>query len=212
MSGASPSADSAPVAPSRRIVLATGNSGKAREISALLGPGWDVVLQSDYGVTAIEETGASFRENAELKARHAALMTGLPALADDSGLEVDALGGAPGVRSARYAGEGASDAQNVRRLLAELEGVADGQRGARFRCVLVWVRDANDARPLVAQGAWEGRICRTPRGINGFGYDPIFEDPVLGQTAAELAPAAKNECSHRGRALQVLRELLASSG
>lgn len=192
----------------RRLVLATGNPGKAREISALLGPGWDVVLQSECGVTPVDETGATFLENAVLKARHAAAVTGLPALADDSGLEVDALGGAPGVRSARYAGDGAGDAQNVARLLAELSGVADADRGARFRCVLAWVRDAQDAAPLIAEGSWEGRITRAPRGINGFGYDPVFEDLALGQTAAEMAAAAKNARSHRGQALRALRQLL----
>ena len=192
----------------RRLVLATANRGKARELGALLGPGWEILLQSECGVAPVEETGATFGENALLKARHAAAATGLPALADDSGLEVDALGGAPGVYSARYAGPGASDAQNIDRLLAELAGVPPEQRTARFRCVLAFVRDAADPRPLIAEGAWEGRITGAPRGINGFGYDPVFEDPALASTAAELAPAAKNERSHRGRALRILGDLL----
>lgn len=195
----------------RRIVLATGNRGKAREIGAMLGPGWQVLLQSELGVPPIEETGATFTENALLKARHAAAATGLAALADDSGLEVDALGGAPGVRSARYAGESASDADNVDLLLAELADVADGRRGARFRCVLAFVRSADDATPLLAQGAWEGRITRRPRGLHGFGYDPVFEDPASGLTAAELPPAVKNERSHRGQALRALHEMLAAA-
>lgn len=196
----------------RRIVLATGNRGKAREIGAMLGPDWQVLLQSECGVSPVEETGATFAENALLKARHAAAATGLPALADDSGLEVDALGGDPGVRSARYAGDQASDAENLDRLLAEMAGVPDGRRTARFRCVLAWVRAADDPAPLLAEGVWDGRITRSPRGIGGFGYDPVFEDPELGRTAAELPPAIKNERSHRGRALAALRSRLMHSG
>lgn len=192
----------------RQLVLATGNAGKAREIAALLGPGWDIRLQAECGVSAIEETGATFTENALLKARHAASMTGLPALADDSGLEVDALGGAPGVRSARYAGDQASDEQNLQRLLEALTDVPDTQRSARFRCVLAWVRSADDPRPLLAEGVWDGRITRARRGAGGFGYDPVFEDPELGLTSAELAPAAKNARSHRGRALRALAQRL----
>jgi XTP/dITP diphosphohydrolase len=190
-------------------VLATGNAGKAREIQAMLGAGWVVRLQAELGVAPIEETGATFAENALLKARHAAAVTGLPALADDSGLEVDALGGAPGVRSARYAGPGATDRQNVARLLAELADVPDGARGARFRCVLAWVRDAADPAPVLATGNWEGRIARAPRGGGGFGYDPVFEDAATGLTAAELPPEAKNAASHRGQALRNLQNLLA---
>ncbi len=196
----------------RRLVLATANRGKARELGALLGPGWEVLLQSGCGVAPVAETGATFRDNALLKARHAAAATGLPALADDSGLEVDALGGAPGVHSARYAGPDSSDAQNIDRLLAELAGVPLAGRTARFRCVLAFVRNAADPRPLLAAGVWEGRITVAPRGINGFGYDPVFEDPALAATAAELAPAAKNERSHRGRALRILGELLRAVG
>ena len=196
----------------RRIVLATGNRGKAREISAMLGSGWDVVLQADCGVSEIEETGATFVENALLKARHAASATGLPALADDSGLEVDALNGAPGVRSARYAGESATDADNLDLLLAELADVPDAQRTARFRCVLAYVRTADDPVPVIAEGVWEGRITAGPRGLLGFGYDPVFEDPGSGQTAAEMALASKNRLSHRGQALRALGSALAAQG
>ncbi len=207
MSGGSRSAESR-AQPRRRVVLATGNPGKAREIQALLGPAWEVLLQSALGVSPIAETGATFAENALLKARHAAAVTGLPAMADDSGLEVDALGGAPGVQSARFAGPGACDTDNLDLLLAELAHVPDERRTARFRCVMVYVRAAADPDPVVAEGAWEGRIARCPRGIAGFGYDPVFEDAADGFTAAELAPAAKNERSHRGRACRALKEKL----
>ncbi len=196
------------MASSRRVVLATGNRGKAHEIQAVLGPGWDVVLQAEYGVVPVDETGLSFVENALLKARHAAAASRLPALADDSGLEVDALDGAPGIRSARYAGPQASDAENLGKLLAGLDRVPDGRRGARFRCALAYVRDQYDPCPLIAEGAWEGRITRAPRGHAGFGYDPVFEDPATGLTAAELSPGLKNERSHRGQALRVLHRLL----
>lgn len=194
----------------RRIVLATGNRGKAREIQSMLGPDWQVLLQSEVGVAPVEETGSTFAENALLKARHAAAATGLPALADDSGIEVDALDGAPGVRSARYAGPAASDADNVDRLLAALAGVPEERRTARFRCVLAFVRSAGDPSPVLAEGTWEGRIARVPRGHAGFGYDPVFVDPGTGLTAAELAPAAKNERSHRGQALRALAARLSS--
>jgi XTP/dITP diphosphohydrolase len=192
----------------RTLVLATGNTGKTREIQALLGPGWVVRPQAELGVAPVEETGATFAENALLKARHAAAATGLPALADDSGLEVDALGGAPGVRSARYAGPGATDRQNVEQLLAALADVPEAARGARFRCVLAWVGYAADPQPLLASGTWEGRIAHEPRGRDGFGYDPVFEDAASGLTAAELSPEAKNVVSHRGQALRALRRLL----
>jgi XTP/dITP diphosphohydrolase len=190
------------------VVLATGNPGKAREIQALLGPGWDVVLQSALGVAPVEETGATFLDNALLKARHAAAFTGLPAIADDSGLEVDALGGAPGVRSARFAGEGASDADNVDLLLAELAGVPAAARAARFRCVMVYVSTADDPEPVVAEGTWAGRIAGRARGLGGFGYDPVFEDDTDGRTAAELPPEIKNDRSHRGAACRRLRARL----
>jgi XTP/dITP diphosphohydrolase len=196
-----------------RLVLASGNRGKAAELAALLAPlGWQLVSQAELGVAEIEETGATFEANALLKARHAAATTGLPALADDSGLEVDALDGAPGVRSARYAG-GGGDAANLAKLLRELEAVPDAARGARFRCVLAFVADAADPTPLIARGAWQGRIARAPRGSNGFGYDPVFlvPDPAGGgeRSAAELDPAVKNERSHRGQALRELLRLLA---
>ncbi|HWP95191.1 MAG TPA: RdgB/HAM1 family non-canonical purine NTP pyrophosphatase [Gammaproteobacteria bacterium] len=194
---------------SRRIVLASDNRGKLAELSALLVPhGWELVPQSALGVAAIEETGTTFLDNALAKARHAARMTGLAALADDSGLEVDALGGAPGVRSARYAGEGARDADNVARLLDALRGLPPAQRGARFRCVLVFLRHADDPQPLVCEGVWAGRIAEEPRGMNGFGYDPVFFLPQHGCTAAELAPQVKNRLSHRGQALAALLEKL----
>ena len=193
---------------SPRVVCASGNRGKVRELEALLGGRLTLVPQSDLAVDPVAETGATFLDNALLKARHAAAVTGLPALADDSGLEVDALGGAPGVRSARYAGEDATDADNVRRLLAELSGVVGGQRIARFRCVLVFLCSARDPQPLVAEATWEGIIAQAPRGAGGFGYDPVFEDPSLGRTAAELDAGEKNSCSHRGQAARRLKAML----
>lgn len=207
MSGATRSAEGA-AHDRHRVVLATGNPGKAREIQALLGDRWEVILQSELGVTPAQETGATFVENALLKARQAAAATGLPAIADDSGLEVDALGGAPGVISARYAGDGASDRDNVDRLLAEMADVAEPRRTARFRCVMVYVRSPDDPAPLVAEGCWEGRITHSPRGLAGFGYDPVFEDPALACTAAELPAALKNARSHRGQACRALQRLL----
>lgn len=195
-----------------RLVLASGNAGKIREIEALLGDRWEVVPQDRLGVTPAIETGSSFRDNALLKARHAADLTGLPALADDSGLEVDALGGAPGVRSARYAGEAADDDANIRKLLAALHDVPAAGRTARFRCVVVLVTGPGDARPLVAEGTWEGRIAPEACGSRGFGYDPVFLDGVTGRSAAELEPAEKNRCSHRGQALARLVLLLGKEG
>lgn len=190
-------------------MLASGNAGKLREFAALLRGRYELVAQDALGVSSVEETGDSFLANALLKARHAAASTGLPALADDSGLEVDALGGAPGVYSARYAGPAASDADNNARLLADLRHVAGPARTARYRCVLVLVRDPSDSRPLVAEGCWEGRIGRAPRGAGGFGYDPLFIDTASGLTGAELDPEAKNARSHRG---QALRELIRQLG
>lgn len=191
------------------LVLASGNRGKAREIGALLAPlGWTLRSQTDLGVTEIEETGTTFVANALLKAHHAAAMTGHAALADDSGLEVDALDGAPGVQSARYAG-GAGDAANVAKLLAALEGVPAARRTARFRCVLALVRCADDTSPLIAEGSWEGTIAAAPRGRHGFGYDPVFLVPGRGCTAAELEPVFKNALSHRGQALTHLVAALA---
>lgn len=193
---------------SLRVVCASGNRGKVRELEALLGGRLTLVPQSDLAVAPVAETGATFLDNALLKARHAAAATGLPALADDSGLEVDALGGAPGVRSARYAGAAATDADNVRKLLAELSGVTGSRRTARFRCVLVLLRSAGDREPLVAETRWEGAITQAPRGAGGFGYDPVFEDPSLGLTAAELDAGEKNNRSHRGQAARRLKEML----
>jgi XTP/dITP diphosphohydrolase len=193
-----------------RVVLATANQGKQREFATLLGPrGFELALQSELGIAAVAESGHTFEDNALLKARHAAAASGLPALADDSGLEVDALGGRPGVWSARFAGPDASDEQNNARLLAELEGVPADQRTARYRCVLALMRSADDIRPLIAQGSWEGRIGFEPVGSGGFGYDPYFIPAGLNCTAAELSPARKNALSHRGAAL---RDLIARLG
>lgn len=194
---------------SKRIVLASSNPGKLREIGQMLaGIGLEVVPQSAFGVPDAEETGLSFVENAILKARHAARYAGLPAIADDSGLEVDALHGAPGIYSARYAGRGASDAANLRKLLEELKAVPEEQRTARFQCVMVYLREPLDPTPLVAQGTWEGRILTAPRGTGGFGYDPVFYVPSHGCSAAELPPETKNALSHRGQALRKLLEAL----
>ena len=188
-----------------KVVLASGNPGKLRELAQLLAPhGIRMLPQSAFGLETPPETGTTFRENALLKARYASHRTGLPALADDSGIEVDALQGRPGVYSARYAGEGASDAQNLEKLLAELQSVPDGARAARYRCVMALVRGAHDPQPLLAEGTWQGQILRAPRGTGGFGYDPVFLPDGLDQTAAELPPAQKNALSHRGQALRAL--------
>jgi XTP/dITP diphosphohydrolase len=197
----------------RPVVLATGNRGKLAEFRQLLGDsGYEVLAQSQFGIEPPDETGATFEANALLKARHAAQLTGLPALADDSGLEVDALGGAPGVYSARYAGAGATDAANIAKLLAALVAVPEAHRTARFRCAIAFVRTAEDAAPLLAHGAWEGRILAAPRGAGGFGYDPVFLDPASGLSAAELGAASKNARSHRGAALRdLLRQLHAAA-
>ena len=193
-----------------RVVLATANPGKQREFATLLAPrGFELVLQSDLGIASVEETGNTFEDNALLKAQHAAAVSGLPALADDSGLEVDALGGRPGVWSARYAGPDATDEQNNARLIADLEGVPDEQRTARYRCVLALVRSVGDTQPILAQGNWEGRIGHEPIGAGGFGYDPYFLPAGLNCTAAELSSARKNALSHRGAAL---RDLIARLG
>ena len=195
------------------IVLASNNAGKVREINQLLaGTGIRVVPQGDFGVPEAEETGLTFVENAILKARNAAQHSGLPAIADDSGIEVDALHGAPGIHSARYAGPGSSDADNLGKLLHALESVPEAERGARFQCVLVYLRHASDPTPLICQGTWEGRILEAPRGENGFGYDPVFYVPTHGCSAAELSPAIKNELSHRGQALRRLRQRLEGDG
>ncbi|MEZ5564119.1 MAG: RdgB/HAM1 family non-canonical purine NTP pyrophosphatase [Gammaproteobacteria bacterium] len=191
------------------LVLASSNAGKLRELQHLLGSAWCVRLQTEFGIQSIEETGTTFVANALLKARHAARIAGLPALADDSGLEVDALGGAPGVHSARYAGPAADDEANNRKLLAALIGVPAVRRTARYRCALIWVDPDDHGSMLTAEGAWEGVILDQPRGTGGFGYDPLFLDPVSGLSAAELDPEAKNRRSHRGQALRRLQALLA---
>ncbi len=192
-----------------RLVVATANPGKLREFQALLADlPFDIVAQSELGVAAPQETGSSFLENALLKARHAAAATHAAAIADDSGLEVDALGGAPGVYSARYAGVGADETANNAKLLAALAGVPAAQRRARYRCVLVFVAGPADAAPATAEGVWEGCIVDAPRGSAGFGYDPYFWLPDLRMPAAELDPAEKNRRSHRGMALRALRERL----
>jgi len=195
----------------RRWVLASGNPGKLEEIQTLLAPtGLEVVPQGDLGVGSVEETGDTFVENALLKARHAAAATGLPAIADDSGLVVDALAGDPGVRSARFAGPDSDDRANMEKLLALLTDVPDPARGAQFCCVLVALVSPKDPNPLIGTGAWPGVIAREPRGESGFGYDPVFFDPGLDATAAELPPEVKNRVSHRGRALGEMQRALAA--
>ncbi len=188
-----------------RIVLASNNAGKVREINQLLAERQIRILpQSEFGVPDVEETGLSFVENAILKARNAAAHSGLPAIADDSGIEVDALRGAPGIYSARFAGKGASDQENLDKLLEALAAVPDNERTARFQCLLVYMRHGSDPTPLICQGTWEGRILHAPRGENGFGYDPVFFVPGEDCSAAELPPEIKNRLSHRGQALQKL--------
>jgi len=191
----------------QKIVLASGNPGKIREIQALLAE-HPIVPQSDFSISDAEETGTTFVENAIIKARHAAKLSGLPAIADDSGLVVDALDGAPGVYSARYAGPGSSDLDNLQKLLRELEGVPEAQRSARFICVLAFMKHGADPTPVIAQGVWEGRILTRPAGSNGFGYDPVFWVPTHQCASAELAPEVKNALSHRGQALRNLTAML----
>lgn len=186
----------------KKIVLASGNRGKLAEFNQLLSStGWNIFSQADFNVPEAAETGLSFVENAIIKARNAAQHSGLPALADDSGLEVDALDGAPGIYSARFAGIDADDAANNRKLLELIADVPEAQRSARFQCVLVFMRHASDPSPLICQGTWEGKLLNAPRGDAGFGYDPLFYIPDLQQTSAELSPARKNQLSHRGQAL-----------
>jgi len=204
----------------KELVLASGNAGKIREFEAMLGPlGYTVIAQGALGIADAEEPHGTFVENALTKARHASRLSGKPALADDSGICVRALGGAPGVHSARYAGEApsgeptgreANDARNNRKLLAALNGVAD--KSAHYFAVIVLLRHADDPEPLIAEGRWQGCIVDAPRGENGFGYDPYFLLPELGKTAAELDAASKNALSHRGRALQRLLTLLQEGG
>ncbi|MDE2317442.1 MAG: RdgB/HAM1 family non-canonical purine NTP pyrophosphatase [Xanthomonadaceae bacterium] len=193
-----------------KLVLASGNPGKLREFGALLATsGFEAVPQGQLGIDDAEETGLSFVENALLKARHAARASGLPALADDSGLCVAHLGGAPGLYSARYAGMHGDNSANNARLLRELDGVPDERRGAFFICVLALLRHADDPAPLIAEGRWHGRVLHAPRGAQGFGYDPLFLPNDESSSAAELPPGLKNRISHRGRALADLRQQLA---
>lgn len=192
-----------------QLVLATNNPGKVRELAALLRDvGFEVRGQGEFGVPEVEETGTTFVENAIIKARAAAQHTGLPAIADDSGIEVDALHGAPGVYSARFAGTDADDAQNNAKLVESLRDVPAEQRTARYRAVIVYMRYAEDPAPLIAEGVWEGVIQLEPKGSNGFGYDPHFYLPHLECTSAELEPAEKSRLSHRGQALRALLEKL----
>jgi XTP/dITP diphosphohydrolase len=191
------------------VVLASGNAGKLKELAAVLAPrGFELVPQTALGIGAVEETGETFVANALLKARHAARVAGLPALADDSGIEVDALGGRPGVWSARYAGAGATDRANLQKLLDELRDVPDERRTARYRCVIAFVRSAGDEDPIVTEGTWEGRILQSGRGSGGFGYDPVFLPVGLARSAAELEAAEKDARSHRGQALRALMNRL----
>jgi XTP/dITP diphosphohydrolase len=201
---------SASYAPLRRIVLASSNRGKLDEIREVFADtGIELIAQSELGIEDAEESGATFVENALIKARHASRASGLPALGDDSGICVDALGGAPGLHSARYAGRHGDAAANIAKLLGALDGFDPSQRGAHFHCTIVVLRTADDPAPLIAEGRWFGRILDAPRGDKGFGYDPVFFDPTLNQGAGELNAAVKNRVSHRGQALARLRELLA---
>jgi len=194
----------------KKIVLATGNQGKVKEMVSLLSDfGFDVRAQSEFNVSDVAETGTTFIENAIIKARHAAKETGLPAIADDSGLEVDYLKGAPGIYSARFSGEGATDKKNIQKLLTELEGVPEAQRTARFHCVLVLMKHESDPTPIVCHGKWEGRILTEEHGENGFGYDPVFWVPEKSCASAELEPTEKKQLSHRGKALKQLFTTLA---
>ncbi|GAA0421239.1 XTP/dITP diphosphatase [Cocleimonas flava] len=193
--------------PKQKVVLASGNAGKLREFFEILGnAGFEVVAQSDYDVTDVPETGLTFVENAIIKARNAAQQTGLPALADDSGIEVDALNGQPGIYSARYSGEG--NAANNQKLLEEMKDVPDEKRTARFRCCIVFMRHAEDPSPLIADASWEGTILKELSGKNGFGYDPLFYVPLFGKSAAELNADEKNSVSHRGKALAIMLQLM----
>jgi len=193
----------------KQVVLASGNPGKLREIGSMLASlDMDIVPQSDYGLDGIAETGLSFVENALIKARHAAEQTGLPAIADDSGIEVDCLGGSPGIYSARYAGPDASDRDNLELLLETAFAVEPDKPAARFQCLMVYLEHAGDPTPVIAQGTWEGWLVREPRGENGFGYDPIFFVPDRGCTSAQLPPEIKNRISHRALALRELLDRL----
>ena len=189
----------------QRIVLASNNAGKVREINQLLEQsGIEVLPQAQFEIEDEVEDGLTFVENAIIKARHAAKLSGLPAIADDSGIEVDALNGAPGIYSARFAGEGSSDEENLLKLLREMQDIPEVQRSARFQCLMVYMRHAEDPTPIICQGTWEGSILTAPQGENGFGYDPVFFVPEQDCSSAELDAATKNSLSHRGKALQQL--------
>ncbi len=190
----------------QKVVLASGNRGKVREFNQILAHcGLEVMAQTELGVEEVEESGLTFVENAILKARAAAEHTGLPAIADDSGLEVDFLKGAPGIYSARYAGVGASDQENIDRLLTALEGVAEADRSARFQCLMVFMRHGHDPTPIICSGTWEGSIGMTQQGTNGFGYDPVFWPAQHQCSSAQLEPEQKNDISHRGMALRQMQ-------
>lgn len=194
---------------SQRIVLATGNRGKVEEMQAILAPfGLEVVPQSEFGVPEADETGLTFVENAIIKARNAAAHTGLPAIADDSGLEVDFLKGAPGIYSSRFAGITAHSSDNVAKLLAGMKEVPDNERTARFQCLMVFIRHDRDPTPIICQGTWEGTILHAAQGDGGFGYDPVFYVPTHNCASAELSAELKNQLSHRGQALRKLAEIL----
>jgi len=190
---------------SHQIIFASNNEGKIREISELTaGLDLEILSQSKLNIPDIEETGSSFVENAIIKARNAASYSGLPAIADDSGIEIDALQGKPGIFSSRYAGKGASDEANLQKLIGEVSALPEDQRAARFVCLMVYIRCPDDPTPLIAQGVWEGMALINPRGDNGFGYDPMFYVPTHQCTSAELTPEVKNQLSHRGQALKEL--------
>ena len=191
-----------------KIALATRNAGKAAELQALLGDQYELVTMDQLGIDSPAEDGLTFVENALIKARYTSHQSGLPAIADDSGLCVDAINGEPGIHSARYSGDGATDALNNAKLLAELGGVPMDERTARFHCTLVFIRHASDPEPIICQGIWHGRIVEEPKGENGFGYDPLFFADDVGCVSAELEPRAKNEKSHRGQAVALLRNQL----
>ena len=191
----------------KQLVLATGNAGKVKEIMGMLQPlGWQVTPQTEFFASEVEETGLSFIENAILKARYACAQTGLPAMADDSGIEVSAMQGRPGIYSSRYAGPDANDQDNIQKMLSEMMDVPEGQRQASFYCAMAFCRHEHDPTPLIALGQWQGEILRTPVGAGGFGYDPIFFVPDLGLSSAELSKAQKSQISHRALALRALVE------
>lgn len=193
----------------KKIVLATGNAGKVREFAQLLAEfDAEIIPQTQLNVSNVPETGLTFVENALIKARHAAEITGLPAIADDSGIEVDALNGAPGIYSARFAGENATDVDNNQLLLQQLQATPEAERTARYHCVIVYLRHALDPTPLICHGIWEGRVLTAPQGENGFGYDPLFLIPEQQCTAAQMPPDLKNKLSHRGQAMRELQAAL----